>query len=76
MLDNPIVVLSDNDTYESVNACKVLFLSKNGHQVLENGNSVKHLDREEDIIGEVSLEELIEFYLDYNPFYFTEKREV
>lgn len=58
-----IVVLSDGDTWESVNpAVSVLFLSWEGEGHMCDGGTVDTIEHK-DIVHEVSLQELIDCWL-------------
>tara|TARA_Y100000310_G_C20364574_1_gene660562 strand:- start:477 stop:719 length:243 start_codon:yes stop_codon:yes gene_type:complete len=56
----PIVVLSDNSTYDGSNLNKLVYLTEKGKDQLDESYDFKHVDQDE--YGFVFIDELIEAY--------------
>ncbi len=56
----PIVVLSDNSTYDGANLVKLVYLTEKGRDQLEESYDFKHVDNDE--YGFVFIDDLIEAY--------------
>ena len=65
MWDRPVVVLNDGETYTGANGCNVLFLSKKGQEQLDENGEVMDIEYL-DILCQVSLDDLIELWIDRN----------
>ena len=65
MWDRAVVVLNDGETYTGANGCNVLFLSKKGQEQLDENGEVKDIEYL-DILHQVSLDDLIQLWIDRN----------
>jgi hypothetical protein len=65
MWDRPVVVLNDGETYTGADGCNVLFLSKKGEEQLDENGEVKDIEYL-DILYQVSLDDLIQLWIDRN----------
>lgn len=66
MWERPIVVLNDGETFTGADGCNVLFLSKKGQEQLDENGEVKDIEYSDNILYQVSINDLIELWIDRN----------
>jgi hypothetical protein len=68
VLNNPYVVLSDNDTYDGVDTSHIFFLTEEGTDKLSNSGGMKHVPPSmiTHIVSIADLVEVYELYLNRN----------
>ena len=66
-IDNCIVVLSDDSTYDRIDISDVVFLSKTGEEQLSDEGDFKYVD-ESNVIERVNIRDLIDCWLQTRKF--------